>query len=162
MTLKVDVENDEEIIRALDEDVLLAGPMKTFLNTLALTGQNEARKHAKPHGGDTGTLARSIQVRLDPGPVPMGAQVYTDLTYAAPAEFGRAPGRPPPVAAMEEFARRHGLPEGIGFVLARAIGRKGTRGLHFMKKGADAIEAKYSSAASVLASDVEKIFGSKT
>lgn len=45
------------------------------------------------------------------------------------AEHGRAPGRPPPIAAIEPWATAHGI---NAFVLAKSIGRKGTKGKAFV------------------------------
>jgi len=41
-------------------------------------------------------------------------------------EYGRGPGKMPPVDAIEEWARFRGMP-GAGFVIARAIGARGIK-----------------------------------
>lgn len=59
--------------------------------------------------------------------------------YPAVMEFGRRPGaKMPPASALERWAHlKLGTVEGsgVGFVIARAIGRKGIKGKRFMQKG---------------------------
>jgi hypothetical protein len=99
--------------------------------------QGEARKGAKPHSVDTGETARSIEAQLAPGPTPLSATVFTRKLYAPAVEFGRRPGKQPPVDAIAPWVRRHGI-DAPAFVIARAIGRRGTQGLFFMRQAAEA------------------------
>lgn len=46
--------------------------------------------------------------------------------YAGYIEYGRKPGKPPPVQSLVEWCRRHSM-EGKEYVLARKIGRKGIK-----------------------------------
>lgn len=133
----------QTVIKALDDEQLYAGPLRTFLNRMVFTGQAKAREKAKPHGGDTGALANSIQTRLDGGSIPLWAEVYTSLLYAEPAEFGRGPGKMPPVEAIAAWARRHGASDpSAAFLIARAIGRRGTKGLRFMQQAEEEMNRK--------------------
>lgn len=68
--------------------------------------------------------------------------VKTPLIYGRPVEDGRKPGTMPPVEAIEIWViRKLGIapPEsrGVAFVIARAIGRRGTQGAHMFQKGFD-------------------------
>lgn len=81
-----------------------------------------------------GALANSIVAELGPGRPARSVIVGTDKEYAAPVEFGRRPGRMPPPQAVAPWARAHGMDP---FVLARSIGRKGTRPHPFMRPGLD-------------------------
>lgn len=107
----------------------------------ALYMQGQARKYANPHGGDTGELARSIQLVKDSGPTPLYAKIRTNKIYAAAANYGRKPGKMPPLEPIRQWLRRHGLPEQWAFPIARKIAR-GTSahqlagGLRFMDKAA--------------------------
>lgn len=71
-----------------------------------------------------GNLGRSVSViesTARKGVVGVGEK------YAAAVEFGRRAGKMPPVAAIERWARiKLGAP-GAGFVIARKIGKKGTK-----------------------------------
>lgn len=69
----------------------------------------------------------------------------SSLAYAIPVEFGRRPGqRMPPVQALipwvEKFiALKEGeTVEGVAFVIARSIARKGTTGAYMATQGAEA------------------------
>lgn len=78
--------------------------------------------------------------------------VGTPLIYGLPVELGREPGKMPPVAAIEYWVIRKGIaspPESrsVAFLIARAIGRRGTEGAFMFEKGWEASEGT-----------VEKIF----
>jgi len=62
-------------------------------------------------------------------------KVGSRVVYALPQEIGRQPGKMPPPAALEEWAGRHGM-AGMGFVIARAIGRRGMKGRHYLENAA--------------------------
>ena len=56
------------------------------------------------------------------------------------AESGRRPGRMPPPQALEAWVgTKLGIPvnqrKGVAFLVARAIGRRGTKGAHMVEKG---------------------------
>ena len=69
--------------------------------------------------------------------------VGTPLIYGWPVEAGRAPGKMPPVDAIEYWVIRKGIaspPEsqGVAFAIARAIGARGTVGRFMFEKGLEA------------------------
>lgn len=145
MALSIKVTPDPSTVAEdLRPEELYAGPLREYLYKLALVGQAEARRGAKPHGGDTGALANSIQTRIDGGTVPLWSEVYTASDYAAPANYGRGPGKMPPIDAIQAWARRHGLGDdrSTAFLIARAIGRSGTRGLHFWEDAEKEMERR--------------------
>lgn len=83
---------------------------------------------------DMGALRRSITSET----APLRGRVFTALAYAAAVEEGRRPGaRPPPPQALVGWMARHGV-GGSAWVLARAIGRRGTKGRFFMRAGLEA------------------------
>lgn len=97
----------------------------------------EAVSNANPPPVDRGTYRRSFQS----SPIPGGAELHNVAPHGAVVELGRRPGaRMPPPAVLGEWARRKGLLRGIpkgsreaaqrsiGFVLARAIARRGIQG----------------------------------
>jgi hypothetical protein len=60
-------------------------------------------------------------------------RVGTRVEYGPYIEWGRRPGKMPPVSIIEEWAARHGMP-GMGFVIARAIGRRGLKAKRVMER----------------------------
>src|SRR3990167_6339597 len=70
--------------------------------------------------------------------------IGSNLAYIEPLEVGRRPGKQPPVDALipwvEKFiALDEGeTAEGVAFVIARAIGRRGTQGAHMFEQGLNA------------------------
>ncbi len=124
----------------------LVGPVAGLINRLATFVQGEGRRGAKPHPGDRGELARSI--RTDPASAraslnSLSAKVAPHKSYAWPVEKGRRPkGRMPPSDVIGDWLRRHGSDPKLGFVVARAIGRRGTKGLHYMENALKAGRSK--------------------
>ena len=64
---------------------------------------------------------------------PTWGQVGTNKNYSTFVEYGTR-AHWPPIAPLEEWARRHGMPKGTGFLIARKISRVGTKAQH--KEGA--------------------------
>ena len=94
--------------------------------------QRDAVKEAPVH---TGTL----QSRIDIVPGNLQYRIIPRAEYAAAAHDGRRPGKQPPVDAIRSWANSKGIDP---FVLARSIGRKGTKGTPFLKIAFDRNENK--------------------
>jgi hypothetical protein len=73
---------------------------------------------------DTRRLLGSITNRIEGSGQVLTGRVGPTTRYAFWVEYGRRPGRYPPLAAIAGWARRHGVHP---FVVARAIARRGTR-----------------------------------
>lgn len=91
---------------------------------------------------DTGRYRASIGARAGLGihevrilQTDIVGRVGTRVKYAPYIEFGRRAGRMPPVDVIEEWAGRHGM-AGAGYVIARAIGRRGIRAKHILENAA--------------------------
>lgn len=89
-----------------------------------------------------GTGRASTTTEIEGTPVDLTGFVLTPLIYGRPVEDGRAPGKMPPVEAIEIWViRKLGIapPEsrGVAFVIARSIGRSGTKGAKMFQKGFD-------------------------
>jgi len=153
MTVSIEVQGQEEFERKLTPDLYLP-TVHTLLKDASKFATEEAQSGAQR---DIGAIARTIGVEVRS---PMEIRVRARHPGAMAAEFGRRAGAPPPpMSALRGWAQRHGL-GGLEFVLARAIGRRGVRGLFFMrkareklarvemprllKKAADEIERKWS------------------
>ncbi len=126
------IESNAAAIAARLQVVAEFKPVRDAVQRVLLRMETEARRKAKPHGVDTGTLARSIMSNLNPPMTPIGGSVFTTNRLAPVIEVGRKPGRMPPVDPIARWAKRHGI-DAAPFVLARAIGRHGTKGLYMFK-----------------------------
>lgn len=65
---------------------------------------------------------------------------FNPLIYAPAVEYGRRPGKRPPVGPIELWVNRRlgiGGKEGrqVAYLIARAIGRRGTKGARMAEKG---------------------------
>jgi phage gpG-like protein len=69
---------------------------------------------------NTGHLRDSILVEMTDNK--LAAEIGPTVDYGAYVEFGTQPHFPP-LAALEDWARKHGIP---AFLVARAIARRGT------------------------------------
>jgi hypothetical protein len=92
---------------------------------------------------NTGLLRGSIGTFIRGRPLAIEGIVATPISYGVPVEYGRAAGKMPPVDAIEYWVKRKGIaPEGqersVAFLIARAIGRRGTQGAHMFRDGFDA------------------------
>lgn len=89
--------------------------------------------------GATGHLRQSITHDVSGSGIAIVGRVYsTDVPVkVASVEEGRAPGRMPPMAPIELWLRRKaGInSRSVAFLVARAIGRRGTKGAHMFQKG---------------------------
>lgn len=120
---------------------MTGGPMLDAIRKSTLLVQRAAKKNAPVN---TGRLRASIvpEVRSEDKAV-LGI-VGSNLEYAPYMELGtgtpagNAPHRPPS-DALARWAVLHGMPASMGFVIARAIGRRG--GLEPRRFMRDAFEA---------------------
>lgn len=134
--LEITVPNLGAFLKKFEYEPLVAVPYRKGIEKLLLVTEGRARTYAKPHAGDRGELARSIKHELGAG-TSLAGRVYTDKVYAVPAEYGRLPGAQPPTAPIADWLRRHGGDPARGYIVARAIGRRGTRGIFYMRRAAD-------------------------
>jgi hypothetical protein len=102
----------------------LLAQLRTAVVAGSLLFEGEARTLAPR---DTGRLAGSITHAIGGGG--LTSRIGPSVAYGLYAEQGRGAGRMPPVGAVAGWAGRHGINP---YLLARAIGRKGTKGRPFM------------------------------
>lgn len=126
----------EPILAKLNGNVLLAQPITQAMTASALEVERLARSNAPKWRN---LLASSITYDLIGHPIPLEARIGpargATTPYAAVMEYGRRPGKQPPIAAISAWANAHGIPP---FVLARSIGRKGIKGRFYMRRAAEA------------------------
>lgn len=133
------IEGLAELIARLRAGV--AGPVRAFLESAAITVQSAARERAPV---DEGRLRADIGYELDEAEMPTWAAVGPNVFYGPYMEYGTgtlADGPPgkggahrPPSAALAGWCQRHG---GLNpFLVARAIGRRGgLRPRRYMRGG---------------------------
>lgn len=87
-----------------------------------------------------GTLRAANAVEITGTSVNLVGMLVNPLGYALPVERGRMPGRQPPTGPIELWViRKLGIqpPESasVAYLIARSIGRKGTKGAAMFAKG---------------------------
>ena len=91
---------------------------------------------------NTGALCQSITTEVDKRPpFPLWVTIGPTVTYGRYVEFGRSPGSPPPVAAIEPWVRQKlkvGSPGSfrVAYLVARRIGERGLKPRPYMFPGA--------------------------
>jgi hypothetical protein len=78
---------------------------------------------------DTGRLAGSITHQISGGGANLQSKIGPSVAYGLYVEKGRRAGKQPPIGAISGWAARKGINP---YVLARAIGRRGTRPRPYM------------------------------
>jgi hypothetical protein len=124
ISVSIDSREVQAMLARLAEAAPQALAQEVTKSTLAI--------HAKAREGaavDTGILRAGIEfVVINQGAT---GEVRVQGEYGPYIEFGTRPHFPP-VAPLEEWARRHGLPPGTGFLIARKISRVGTPARPFL------------------------------
>lgn len=120
----------DELMAALAADLDAPAAVGKAMAGIGLLVAGEAAKRAPV---DTGRLRSSLTYEVEEVSDGWITRVGSNVSYAPAMEFGTGanadgglPGKPvhrPPAAALDRWAERHGLPN--GYVVARAIGRKG-------------------------------------
>lgn len=104
----------------------LAAEVRTAMQAGSLLIEGTARTLAPK---DTGRLAGSITHQITGGGANLTSRIGPSVAYGLFVEKGRGAGTPPPVSAIRGWATRHGINP---YVLARAIGRRGTKARPYM------------------------------
>jgi len=128
-----------DLLRKVDKR-LYAQPIRDMLQRSSAEIAGEVREKTPV---DTGRLRNSVTSEVEktmPTDVPTWARIGSNVVYAPPVEFGRKPGTFPPYRQLQPWARRHGFGPSGGFLVARAIARRGTKGAEMFKRGLEASE----------------------
>ena len=114
----------EQVVKNLE--AYTANKRKQIMGVLDMSALN-IETYAKENLGNAGAVdegrLRSSVVRQAIGD--MVRTVGTNVEYAPAIEFGRSPGKMPPVEPLKGWARRHGLPEGAAWGIALNIKKYG-------------------------------------
>ena len=89
---------------------------------------------------NTGALRGSETTEVRGRGAEIMGRIFTPLAYGAAVEHGRKPGKMPSVDAIQYWVERKGIagdedPRQVAFLIARAIGRRGTKGAHMFEEG---------------------------
>lgn len=87
-----------------------------------------------------GTARQAWTHQITGTPANLLGEVFNPLEYALPLELGRRPGKQPPTSAIELWVtRKLGLSgseaRNTAYLIARAIGRRGTQGAFMLRDG---------------------------
>lgn len=138
----VTIEGFDEVQALLTK--LGAQAIETVKRQLAASGlelETEAKRNITDIPAvDTGKTRASIHYRSADGG--LTAEVAASGVVPMVIEFGSAPHFPP-IAPLEAWAHRHGMPPGTGFAIAQAIARRGTPAHPFMYPAFDTIAPKF-------------------
>lgn len=90
--------------------------------------------------GATKNLSQSWGIEVRSIPAGVRGELGSPLIYALPVEKGRRAGRMPPIDPIHLWVVRKGIapPETarqVAYLIARAIGRRGTKGAKMLEKG---------------------------
>jgi hypothetical protein len=86
------------------------------------------------------------------------------VKYGRYVEYGRKPGKMPPISALEPWVRlklKAKNPRAVAFLIARKIGAEGVKARPFMAPGAKKAEPKFKLILSRLGADLQKSWGKK-
>jgi len=159
LNITVDLSAIERFAQALAASPEIAGEE----NYRAVTGVIAAAEQliaGNTPTGATGNLRGSITSEIRGTPLDLAGEIFTPLLYGEPVEYGRKPGRPPPSDAIRVWVvRKLGLEgkeaDSAAYLIARAIGRRGTQGAHMFQNG---IEATQPIADRLFAAIPERVF----
>jgi HK97 gp10 family phage protein len=128
MAFGMRLEGDEKLLSGLVAGQQAVGSEARTAMETSLTLIEATARSIVPQ--DTRALMGSINHTISGAGGSLRGEVGPSTRYGFFVEHGRGPGKPPPVAAIEGWARRHGANP---FLVARAIGRRGTKPRPFMK-----------------------------
>jgi HK97 gp10 family phage protein len=127
MAVTVSVSGHREAAAAIRRLAQIAPErLKQEVNASAIAIQAEARRRIPV---DTGIARSEILIKFTFGG--LAAEIGAHSKYGIYLEFGTRPHWPP-IAPLEEWARRHGMPPGTGYLIARKIARTGTPAVPFL------------------------------
>lgn len=160
MSISIEVRKDEafKMIARIRPSLALATESEAKKWTEAVL--RKARSAATPHPGqDTGEIGQSIKSTLLGNGTSFYARLYSRDEGAVALNYGRGPGQPmPPLSEIEEWAYRHGIDVKYGWIIAKRISERGTKGIHFIEQAhayAEAILPRY--AISIAASTIARV-----
>jgi hypothetical protein len=133
VALSVEIVGADKLAAGMGKAATSVLPSETrkAMDASLLLVEVDARRNVKQ---DTRRLMNSIHPNVSGSGANLTGEVGPSLKYGLWVERGRPAGkRPPPVASLRGWAARHGIPVGVLYVVARAIGRRGIPPAPFMR-----------------------------
>lgn len=138
MTTKIDtseVEAFADLLNAINRYIQVEGE-RAVSKSLDVLENNIVQRTPVNTGAARGATTKEMTTL---GTMIRG-EVLNPINYALPLEHGRRPGKMPPVDAIKQWVIRKGIATGpeadsAAFLIARAIGRRGTKGAHMFRDG---------------------------
>lgn len=149
MNLTIDVDHKALETAMKRSPITIKGKVETWIYRTALMTEREAKRQVPPNV-DTGRLESSIHTNLGV----MRATVKPQAKYAMYVHEGRRPGKMPPFqpgSDLNTWATKRGMNP---FLVARSIGRKGTKGNPFMDKAFKIVRPRAQRDAQILLGDI--------
>lgn len=125
--IDVTVQGLDEITKKADAPEVLGPALRLFFT--GVTDELRAAAMARTPV-DTAHLQRSHATAVDDAAIPRWGMVGTNVTYAVFVHEGTRPHFPP-VAALDGWAKRHGVNP---WAVAQAIARRGTRAQPWLRE----------------------------
>ena len=148
--------------KRLDSNKWMGDAIEKALHQSGLAVQGEAAILAPVN---TGALRQSITTVVDTRPpFPLWVTVGPTVGYGRYVEFGRKPGKMPPISALEPWVRlklKAKNPRAVAFLIARKIAREGIDPQPFMTPGAKKAGPKIKTILTRLGADLKKAWGKK-
>tara|TARA_B100000287_G_scaffold166760_1_gene157299 strand:- start:1610 stop:2146 length:537 start_codon:yes stop_codon:yes gene_type:complete len=156
----------KQLRRRLDSANLLLKPLRTYFNSTGMVVAKEAKKHAP---SDTGKLKDSITFSpiAQRGRLPAGVSIKSNVKYASYVHgfmdgkfrlsepWSRSKPHWPPVSALVGWSKRKGLNP---YLVARAIAKKGTPIVPFLKIAYRETKAKRHALLAITTREVEDLW----
>ena len=141
-------------------------PVRHMAEEIAAELEKNVEQVAAPHLADRGIGLGEIKHDIAPGGVPLWAKVSTDNPVVIAIDRGRRPGgRMPPLEAIARWVEHHSLTPVAGrgrdlaWMVARAIQRRGLKGVRMFEKGARATEEKLPGIIAKTEDEIERKWG---
>lgn len=124
----------------LDQEAIPQAIRSSLSEVGALVEKEVRQRTPQGVGGTQSGLRASIFAEQRESPGLFSEVIGSNLAYAEPVEFGTRPHFPPPAALIpwvEKFLslREGQTAEGVAYLVARAISRRGTKGAHMFEAG---------------------------
>jgi hypothetical protein len=148
VSYELEIDGWDELLKRIDQLEQGSGPFGQMLtNTMQAALDLLEQEIVTRMPVNTGLLRGSVATAIHGRSPYIEGTVGTSLSYGLPVEYGRRPGKMPPVDAIEAWVTRKGFaPEGqehkVAFLIARAIGRRGTQGAFMFRDGLVAAEPR--------------------
>ena len=136
--IKIAIVGQKELSAGLQRAVSQTRPqLYEAMKAACLLIEGDARSRVPQ---DTRQLLGSITSKISGTGHTIVGEVGPSKKYGIYVEFGRRPGKPPPVSAIAPWARRKGI--AVPYLVARAIGRRGIPPRPFLRPAVESNRSK--------------------